>query len=114
MAKRKKNRGGIVYSTDTSFSAYEAEVNEEAQTLPAQQQDLRLHLDRLKGNKVATRIAGFVGAEEDLKDLGKALKNQCGVGGSAKDGMVLLQGDVRDKVEKYLNQLGYKHKRSGG
>lgn len=113
MPKKKSSRGGIVFSTDPNYSSgWDEEVQEE--TLPSSKQNLRLHLDRLKGNKVATRITGFVGSEEDLKDLGKALKSQCGVGGTAKNETILLQGDVRPKVEAYLNKEGYRYKRSGG
>lgn len=113
MSKKKSSRGGIVFSTNPNYSSDWEEEEQEA-TLPPSQQNLRLHLDRLKGNKVATRITGFVGSEGDLKDLGKALKGQCGVGGTAKDNIILLQGDVRPKVETYLNKEGYKNKRSGG
>lgn len=113
MSKKKTSRGGIVFSTDPNYSSgWDEEVK--AESLPASRQNLRLHLDRLKGNKVATRITGFVGNEEDLKDLGKTLKSQCGVGGTAKDNIILLQGDVRTKVEAYLNKEGYRNKRSGG
>lgn len=113
MSKKKTSRGGIVFSTDPNYSTAWDE-DEQEETLPSSRQNLRLHLDRLKGNKVATRITGFVGSEDDLKDLGKVLKNQCGVGGTAKDGIILLQGDVRTKAEAYLNKEGYQNKRSGG
>ena len=113
MAKKKSSRGGIVFSTDPNYSSgWDDEQNEEA--LPPNRQNLRIHLDRLKGNKVATRITGFVGSSDDLKTLGKALKSQCGVGGSAKDEIILLQGDVRNKVEAFLSKEGYRFKRSGG
>lgn len=113
MSKKKSSRGGIVFSTDPNYSSgWDDEVQEE--TISASRQNLRLHLDRLKGNKLATRITGFVGSEGDLKDLGKALKSQCGVGGTAKEGIILLQGDVRTKIEAYLDREGYRNKRSGG
>lgn len=113
MPKKKSSRGGIVFSTDPNYSSgWDNEIEEE--TIAPSKQNLRLHLDRLKGNKVASRLTGFVGSEEDLKALGKALKSQCGVGGTAKDGIILLQGDVRTKIEAYLNREGYRYKRSGG
>lgn len=101
--------GGLVYSTNRSVST----VSDPA-TLPPQQQDLRIHLDRLKGNKEVTRVVGFVGKEADLDDLGRALKNKCGVGGNTKEGVILLQGDHRDKVLTYLSEKGYKAKKAGG
>lgn len=82
--------------------------------MPPQQQDLRIHLDRMKGNKEVTRIVGFVGTSDDLADLGKTLKSKCGVGGNTKDGVILLQGDHRDKVLKLLADAGYKSKKAGG
>ncbi|MBK9273246.1 MAG: translation initiation factor [Flavobacteriales bacterium] len=98
--------GGLVYSSGPKGSG--------KPTAPAKDQDLRIHLDRLKGNKVVTRIVGFVGKEADLEDLGRALKSKCGVGGNTKDGVILLQGDHRDKVLAYLTEKGYKVKKAGG
>lgn len=99
----------MVYSTNKAVTT-RANPN----TLPPQQQDLRIHLDRLKGNKEVTRIVGFVGKESDLDDLGRALKAKCGVGGNSKDGVILLQGDHRDKVLGWLVEKGYKAKKAGG
>ena len=101
--------GGLVYSTNRGVSTASNPT-----TLPPQQQDLRIHLDRLGGNKVVTRVVGFIVKEADLQELGRALKQKCGVGGNAKDGVVLLQGDHREKVLAYLADAGYKAKRSGG
>jgi len=101
--------GGLVYSTNKNLG-----TERERSTLPPQQQDLRIHLDRLKGNKEVTRIVGFVGKDADLEDLGRTLKSKCGVGGNTKDGVILLQGDHRDKVLAYLTEKGYKAKKAGG
>jgi translation initiation factor 1 len=101
--------GGLVYSTNKNVS-----TAREPATLPPSQQDLRIHLDRLKGNKEVTRIVGFVGKEADMEDLGRTLKSKCGVGGNTKDGVILLQGDHRDKVLAFLTEKGYKAKKAGG
>lgn len=102
-----KERLNIVYSTNPDF-AYETEEEEEATTLPPQQQRLRVQLDRKnRGGKVVTLVTGFVGAEDDLKDLGKLLKSKCGVGGSAKDGEIIVQGDFKQKVIDLLLKAGY-------
>jgi len=115
MAKKKNKKrdfGSFAYSTDPDFS-YDDGGNDE-DTLPAQQQNLRLHLVRFKGNKIATVIKGFIGAEGDLKDLGKLLKSKCGTGGSVKEGEIIIQGNKRDQVGEILRKEGYKFKNAGG
>lgn len=114
MAKKKKNRIDVVYSTNPDFE-YEEASSHEDETLAPNQQDLRVLIDRKhRGGKTATIITGFVGSEDDLKDLGKTLKQKCGVGGAAKDGEIIIQGDNRDKIMALLSKMGYKAKKSGG
>lgn len=115
MAKRKKdqykNRKGIVYSTDDSFE-YDEYGQAEEETLAPEDQRLVVSLDkRNRGGKAVTLVTGFVGQEEDLKDLGKTLKSKCGVGGSAKEGEIIVQGDFRDKITDLLTDLGYRVKK---
>jgi translation initiation factor 1 len=109
----KKRPKGIVYSTNPDFD-YQYDESREQATLPPAQQDLRIHLQSLKGNKKLSIIRGFVGSADDLKALGKKLKSSCGVGGSIKDGEILIQGDHRDKILGILQKEGYRAKKSGG
>jgi translation initiation factor 1 len=108
-----KKRDGVVYSTDSNFD-FQYQQNQESETLPPQQQNLRVLLDKsMRAGKQVTIVTGFVGKTEDLEALGKLLKSRCGVGGSTKDGEILIQGDHRDKVLQLLVKEGYKAKRSG-
>lgn len=107
-----KNREGVVYSTNQDFE-YQFGKGEESQTLPNARQDLRVALDKSgRAGKQVTLVTGFVGTAADLEQLGKLLKTKCGTGGSVKDGEILIQGDVRDKVVDILSKQGYKAKRS--
>ena len=109
-----KDRINIVYSTNPNFS-YQTEPDEEADTLPPAQQQLKIMLDKkASAGKQVTLISGFIGKTDDLESLGKALKNLCGSGGSAKDGEILIQGDHRDKILNHLVSKGYKAKKAGG
>ncbi len=113
MAKN-KNSGGFVYSTNPDFSLNDDENSAEQETLPPQQQNLIVGKStKGRGGKTVTVVTGFRGSEADLETLGKLLKNKCGVGGSVKDGEILIQGDVRTKAAEALKKEGYKVKISG-
>ena len=106
-----KARLGVVYSTNPDFK-YETQQEEETATLPPARQRLIVGIDRRnRGGKQVTLIPGFVGTADDLKELGRILKTKLGVGGSAKDGEITIQGDFRDKVVSILQGLGYNAKR---
>lgn len=114
MANDWKDRLGMVYSTNPDFQ-FETARDSDPETLPPQQQNLRVQLDKKQRNgKKATLITGFVGTDQDLKELAKLLKTRCGVGGSAKDSEILIQGDFCNKVMEILKSENYKVKRSGG
>lgn len=115
MSKKNKRKdiSGVVYSTNNNYDySYDEDLEEE--TLAPNEQDLRIVLDRKKAGKVVTAVIDFVGSTEDLKILGKELKSKCGVGGTVKDGEILIQGDFRDKVLGILHDKGYKAKKKGG
>ena len=107
-----KERLGVVYSTNPDFK-YTTAQEEEATTLAPGQQRLIVGIDRRnRGGKQVTLVSGFVGSDDDLSALAKTLKTRCGVGGAAKDGEILIQGDFRERVLQLLLSLGYKAKRS--
>ena len=112
MAKKKKNKIGVMYSTNPDFEFENEQIEE---TLIASKQQLEVWIDRKqRGGKTTTLVRGFVGEEADLKALGRLLKSKCGVGGSAKDGEIIIQGNVREKVMEILDKEGYNYKRVGG
>lgn len=103
-----KHRLNVVYSTDPDYR-YETEEQEASPAVPPHKQNLRITLDkRQRAGKQVTLVVGFRGSEEDLRELGRTLKARCGVGGSAKDGEIIIQGDFRAKVLELLTEAGYK------
>lgn len=103
----KKKAIGVVYSTNPDYQ-YQYDDEPEADTLPPAKQRLRVSLDRHhRGGKTVTLVTGFVGSDDDLQTLGKTLKSRCGVGGAAKDGEIIIQGDHLDKVRQLLASDGY-------
>lgn len=106
-----KKRLGVVFSTNPDFN-YEEEVETEPETLEPSKQNLIVSIDRKgRAGKQVTLVTGFVGTSDDLAELGRKLKVKCGVGGSAKDGEITIQGDFRDRVTALLKEMGYKAKR---
>jgi translation initiation factor 1 len=114
LKKKKQQYEGIVYSTDSDFSFQMADQFERKDTLPNEKQKLKVLLDKkARKGKVVTLIEGFVGTDDDLQQLGKLLKQKCGVGGSAKDGEILIQGDFKQKIFDILTEKGYSVKQHG-
>lgn len=109
-----KSRLNVVYSTNPDFR-YETEAEAEIETIPPARQNLRVWLDRKqRAGKQVTLVKGFVGSDEDLRALAAMLKSRCGVGGSAKEGEIIIQGDFRDRVTELLVKAGYKALKAGG
>jgi len=108
MSKHKARPDGMVYSTNKDFyNDYEAE-NIDAETLQKDRQKLRVKLDsKQRAGKIVTLVEGFVGSNEDLETLGKQLKTKCGTGGSVKDGLIIIQGDYKEKIMNWLKDWGY-------
>ncbi len=106
-----KKRLGVVFSTNPDFK-YEEEAVSEPETLEPSRQNLIVSIDRKgRAGKQVTLVSGFVGTSDNLAELGRMLKVKCGVGGSAKDGEITVQGDFRDRVVEILKGMGYKAKR---
>ena len=103
----RKKRVGVVYSTNTDFD-YSEDTQDEAISLPKDQQKLRLYMERAgRGGKTVTIVKFFVGSEDDMVALCKLIKQKCGVGGSVKDGEIIIQGDHRERLLDILKKEGY-------
>ena len=114
MSNKNKNRGGVVYSTNPEFQN-QPSGTDDAQTLAASDQQLRVWRDsKSRAGKTATIVKGFIGTEQDLSQIGKALKSKLGVGGTTKDGEIIIQGDFRDKITQLLKDMGFQAKAAGG
>lgn len=102
-----KERLGVVFSTNPDY-VYEATVDDQPDTLPPERQRLRIRIERAgRRGKTVTLVTGFVGSSEDLKELGRRLKAHLGTGGTSKDGVIVIQGDVKEKVVGWLRQSGF-------
>lgn len=112
----RKNREGVVYSTNPDFNfAFADALGALGESNDSNKCTLKVQLDKKsRGGKQVTLITGFSGSDDELKELGKSLKSKCGVGGSAKDGEILVQGDFRDKIVELLQSMGHKVKKVGG
>ena len=104
-----KDRLNVVYSTNPDYN-YEFREEEKVETLDAGRQQLRVFIEKKnRGGKVVTVVKGFAGSEADMKELSKLLKTRCGTGGSVKDGEIIIQGEVKEKVVGILKEAGYTH-----
>jgi len=107
MGKNKKHRSGIVFSTNPDHE-YSHHEDEEMETLPPQQQKLKVEIDRKnRKGKAVTVVYNWEGSDDDLKALGKMLKTKCGVGGAVKNGEILIQGQFKQKIYDLLKAEGY-------
>ena len=102
-----RNAVGVVYSTNPDYE-YQYDDAPQFETLPPSAQKLRVRMERSgRGGKTVTVVSGFIGTDDDLDELGRTLKTKCGVGGSVKDGLIIIQGDFRERVVALLQALGY-------
>jgi translation initiation factor 1 len=114
MSNKNKNRSGLVYSTNPNFKQNEDEESRDIEISPSDQQ-LRVWRDsKSRAGKTVTLVKGYQGSKASLEDLGKKLKSQCGVGGTVKDGEIIIQGDFREKITDILMKMGYGVKMAGG
>ena len=110
MSKNKKSRNavGVVYSTNPDYQYQYDDSDEQLETLPPAKQRLHVRMERSgRGGKTVTVVDNFVGSDDDLQSLGRTLKTKCGVGGTAKDGQIIIQGDFRERIATLLKELGY-------
>ena len=102
----------LIYSTNENINK---KINKKSkEILKNNEQNLLVYTDRHKGNKISVRIEGFVGSEKNLKNLTKTIKIKCGVGGTCKNNIIIVQGNIREKVVALLDEIGYKYKKVGG
>ena len=112
MNKKKNSRKGVMYSTNPNFEYIYEE--KKIETLKPKDQNLKIFIDKKRAGRIAVIIKGYIGSNHDLDSLCRLLKTKCAVGGTAKNGEIIIQGDVRDKVMDILEKEGYNYKRAGG